>query len=213
MLGFYTKRSKLRLPLSHHDHFVAKVMNQKNMKKNGENKNSKTFSAQQKKNVLIAFCIEVFQDKCGIDTPHRLLIIEAKQQQVCLVCATSSSLSGFGKQRRQSFIFNFFVNISKLCHNKSHPGGGGYSLWRWTCLCCAHYRKRRIREEGKGMERQKWWGEGLTEGAEPWRDSKRDGGRGGHRAAVFWLLSKGSVASSEQTKYWSQLNITFPSVR
>lgn len=39
--------------------------------------------------------------------------------------------------------------------------------------------------------------------------SKRDGGRGGH-AAVFWLLSKGSVASSEQTKYWSQLNITFP---
>lgn len=39
--------------------------------------------------------------------------------------------------------------------------------------------------------------------------SERDGGRGGH-AAVFWLLSKGSVASSEQTKYWSQLNITFP---
>lgn len=27
---------------------------------------------------------------------------------------------------------------------------------------------------------------------------------------MFWLLSKGSVASSEQTKYWSQLNITFP---
>lgn len=41
--------------------------------------------------------------------------------------------------------------------------------------------------------------------------SKRDGGRGG-RAAEFWLLSKGSVASSEQTKYWSQLNITFPFV-
>lgn len=30
---------------------------------------------------------------------------------------------------------------------------------------------------------------------------------------MFWLLSKGSVASSEQTKYWSQLNITFPFVR
>lgn len=41
--------------------------------------------------------------------------------------------------------------------------------------------------------------------------SKRVGGRGGH-AAEFWLLSKGSVASSEQTKYWSQLNITFPFV-
>lgn len=41
--------------------------------------------------------------------------------------------------------------------------------------------------------------------------SKRVGGRGGH-AAELWLLSKGSVASSEQTKYWSQLNITFPFV-
>lgn len=52
-----------------------------------------------------------------------------------------------------------------------------------------------------------------------WRDGiRRHGGtqrerwrqRGGGHAAVFWLLSKGSVASSEQTKYWSQLNITFP---
>lgn len=41
--------------------------------------------------------------------------------------------------------------------------------------------------------------------------SERDGGRGGH-AAELWLLSKGSVASSEQIKHWSQLNITFPFV-
>lgn len=50
------------------------------------------------------------------------------------------------------------------------------------------------------------------ERGEAWRDSRRDGGRGGH-ASVFWLLSKGSVASSEQTKSWSQLNITVVSFR
>lgn len=54
-------------------------------------------------------------------------------------------------------------------------------------------------------------------GGSGWRDEKRDsqrerdgGRRGGSCAAVFWPLSKGSVASSEQTKYWSQLNVTFP---
>lgn len=45
-------------------------------------------------------------------------------------------------------------------------------------------------------------GERVIEG-----HSEGDGSRHG---AVFWLLSTGNVASSEQTKYWSQLNITFP---
>lgn len=57
-------------------------------------------------------------------------------------------------------------------------------------------------------ERAKWRdGEGEREA---WRDSRREGGRGGRAAVFLWLLSKGSVASSEQTKYRPQLNRTFP---
>lgn len=43
-----------------------------------------------------------------------------------------------------------------------------------------------------------------------WERDSKERLRQRSRAAVLWLLSKGSVASSEQTKYWSQLNITFP---
>lgn len=39
---------------------------------------------------------------------------------------------------------------------------------------------------------------------------EREGGRGDRAAVFFWLLSKGSVASSEQTKYRPQLKRTFP---
>lgn len=39
---------------------------------------------------------------------------------------------------------------------------------------------------------------------------EREGGRGDCAAVFFWLLSKGSVASSEQTKYRPQLKRTFP---
>lgn len=82
-------------------------------------------------------------------------------------------------------------------------------------LCCAVLRDRRITE---GREEKRWRDsdrdeKGELEGQRGRREARRDSSRdadGGSRAAVFWPLSKCSVASSEQTKYWSQLNITFP---
>lgn len=117
MLSFYTKSSKLRLPLSHHNHSVAKVMNQRKILffLNRENKDSKTLSAQKKK-VLIAFVLKF--SKCGIDTSCSLLI--TKQQQPCLVSASPSSLSAVGTEKSQFLIFKSFVNISEQRHKKSH---------------------------------------------------------------------------------------------
>ena len=79
-----------------------------------------------------------------------------------------------------------------------------------TGLVCATRCVQQRKKEEREMER-KWqgWGRGGVGG----RRGRREGWRrGGARAAVFWPLSRGSVASSQQTKHWSQLNITFPFV-
>lgn len=117
MLSFHTECSKLRLPLSHHSHFVAKVMNQrkiiktKQIEKMRVNKTSETLSAKKKEKSFECICVEVSSSR-EVNTSGRLLIRKTKT-----ISFWFSSRVSLLEERRALLIFNF----SQRCHNKSQP--------------------------------------------------------------------------------------------
>lgn len=112
------------------------------------------------------------------------------------------------------YIFETWIaNISQQCHNKfvSIKTGGGHlpvPYWVTGVLLYSQQQNKKHGREGKDEEKhsQRRRKRGMVNMGVIGGHGERDGGR---RAAVFWLLSKGSIAPCEQTNT-GQLNITFP---